>query len=177
MPFIERCPAIMKMKLKSWEINPRKPGIHIDTVGVKWPDILGNGAGHPHEFHSTKVLSTFQKNNISLATVTEIPIAVIRSKRLKNIPPPEYYVLEAPFGIECDTSGSDFDVNGKPIKSTGEYELVLKLSTWNGSDLMARPTVSNVKQPWYNLICTERIKELAKKDGWTNVRFDPVKCL
>jgi hypothetical protein len=181
MSFFENMhPMLQEMKLKSWKIDPCKPGIHIDRIGVKWPDILGNGAGHPHFFCSENVLNTFEKNNVPLAGATEMPITVIHSKRLKDVSPPKYYVIEAPFGIELDyaASGVAVDAQGKPVTHIGQkVKWKLKLSTWSGADLVAQPNRFNEKRPSYMLYCTERIKELAKKDDWKNVKFEPLECV
>jgi hypothetical protein len=31
-----------------------------------------------------------------------------------------------------------------------------------------------IEGPYTDLFCTDRVKELAEREGWTNVRFDPI---
>lgn len=100
-------------------------------------------------------------------------IASIKSKRLKSIPHPIYYVIEAERGIDVDfpASGIPLDENGKPMPHLRPKDrtgmATVRLDSWNGKHLVSR---RNSGWPMY-FICSEKIKDLAEKKGWTNVKF------
>ena len=171
MPFLS---AKEKESLEAlWRIDPRSavPGLHIDEKGSKWGDFLA----YPiHTATSARVCHALEESKAKVLHKTAMPIGVIRSKKLKNIPPPNYFVLQFAGGVEVDwqAMGIEIDSTGEPIINISNPQTrIAKLNTWNGSDVFA----------WINwdatprtMLCTEKIVELAEKEKWTNVHFDPV---
>jgi hypothetical protein len=173
MPFL--LPGDFERIKPVWEAHSRKPGLYVEG-GSKWPDLLGYGGGYPPFFVSERVLESLNAAHIEIARATEMPIADIqsRSKKLKG-QPIRYFALEAPYGIETDYEASGVPVNasGRPITPLPKSVVwTLKVSSWSGADLVSAPNMW--KRPTCSLICTEKVVELAKHDGWTNCFFKPM---
>ena len=101
MPFFDGfSDELIKVKFQSWNLNKDIPGISIDRGGREWSDILGCGGGPPGEFFSEQVVKDLREAGIPFLRCTEMPIGEIHSKRLREISPPRYFVLEAAPGIE-----------------------------------------------------------------------------
>jgi hypothetical protein len=181
MPFLH--PKFMERRLAYWKVNPEPPGLSIDPGGRKWPDFLGNGHSPPMFFVSERVVSDFQNIDVPIARVTEMPIAEINAKALKSKPAPKYFVIETIPGIEVDWEATGFklDASGNPILNPppnpwpSPYRYRLK--SWNGTDLFAYRHFGPADGPYIDMFCTERVKELAEKEGWTNVRFKPLELV
>lgn len=155
MPFIDSlAESERKMMEGFWKVNPRPPGMQIDPGGRIWSEFIGMSIGIPRFFVSQKVLDDLSDEGIKPWRITEMPIATIRAKILLRTPPPKYCVLEAAPGIS---------VWGKNIPQT------FKFDSWNGSDLFSIQEGSPL-----HLFCTERVKHLAEKKGWTNAKFDEI---
>ena len=180
-PFADQIPFLhpieIESKLAFWKVNPMAPGIHIDeTPAWAWPDFLGSGGAPPNFFVSRKVLESLLSEGIRYARATPIPVAVVNARRLKDVPPPEYFVLEAEQGIRFNfqAMGVPHDRHGKALVPASQWPKarIFDAASWNGLDLFAYPEVL-FKGPNKILHCTERVVELAKRDGWTNIRFLP----
>lgn len=163
---------------KFWELNPMPPGMEVGTGASKWPDFMGCGDSPPMYFVSERVLYALRSQGIEPLSATPMPIGINKSKKLREIPPPNYFVLRGVPGAEWDfaASGVPVDTQGKailnPYPKNWPPPIQLKLSTWTGVKLFA---LSNFQEGQYtNLFCTEDIVNLAEKEKWTNVRFDPV---
>ncbi len=175
MPFLSSIE--LEREIEYWKVNPNPPGMIISETGSKWPDFLPHSGSCPRYFISERIIESLTQEGIAFARQTEMPIAKIRSKRLRDKPAPKYFVLEADSGMEVDyvASGRTFDTEGKVIDPNPLKAPPLKFNraSWNGADLFSIAFNSN-RRPSCSLICTDRVVELAKRDGWTNVRFDPV---
>lgn len=173
-------PPFLASKLRFWEVNPKPPGIHIDSGGRHWPDILGCGSSPPLFFVSDRVVNSLRAINATMGRVTEMPMAEIKAKALKSKPAPKYYVIETIPCIEVDlvATGFKLDVHGKAIVNPppkpwpSPYRY--RLDTWNGADLFAYRNFGPTEGPYTEMFCTERVKELAEKERWTNVLFEPL---
>lgn len=182
MPFLTD--EYIERQRQFWEVNKSRPlGMLVDdgnpwAKAKKWPDFLGHGGGIPSFFVSEKVVETLNREAISYFRLTEIPVGEIDSKGLKEQEPPKYYVLEVEPGLHLNYEASmvPLDEQGAP-----QFQLrpshfgvwnIGRLETWNGSDLFAWEGFP--AKILSNLLCTERIIEIAKKYKWTNVKFDPV---
>lgn len=174
MPFLDEMPLILERKERFWEVNPRPPGLIVDPGASVWPDFLGCGGGPPYFFISDTVIDDMAANGIPVWRKTEMPIATIRSKRLREKKPPRYFVVEVEPGISIDYEASGVEVgsDGKPIY-TRDQRLNLPPhridpATWTGADLFSCFNFMNRQY----LICTEKVKRLAEKEGWLNVHFE-----
>ncbi|QIF05567.1 hypothetical protein [Roseimicrobium sp. ORNL1] len=126
---------------------------------------------------SERVVASLRSIGAPIGRITEMPMAEINAKALKNQPPPKYFVIETIPGIEVDLAATGFklDAHGKailnplprPWPSTYRY----RPESWNGTDLFDVHTISSADVPHTGLYCTERVKELAAKEGWTNTDF------
>lgn len=178
-PFLSGMPDdFRRSKLDSWKINNDPPGLQIDAGGTTWSHFIGCGGGPPLCFVSEDVIADLKEAGIGILRTTEMPIASIKAKRLQKIPAPKYYILEALPGIAraWDAMGVPVDEEGHPIPETMPFprpELLLRLSSWNGLDLMS---FSDGPQTTA-LICTDRVKDLAESKKWTNVKFMPIKSV
>ena len=179
MPFIT--PQYIANQLEFWKINGcPPPGIVVSNgrgKATKWPDILGNGGGLPGMFLSQKVVDSLDREGIPIFRLTEMPIAEIDGTGLKNIDPPKYYVLEVDPGIQLNYVASQIplDEHGNPQHRLrpshfGVWDIG-RLETWNGADLFSMEGFPSLIRS--RLLCTDRIVELAKRDKWTNVGFEP----
>ena len=172
-------PSQLERNREYWKINNETPGLHIDPGGEGWPDFLGCGFMPPSFFVSEKVISSLQHESITFARATAIPIGDVASKALKLSSSPKYFVLEASQGMEIDylKSGIPTDSLGKPIlsplpKPWPPAMWWFKLASWTGADLFGWPSLD--QRTSTRLLCTERIVELAERDGWTNVKFNSI---
>jgi hypothetical protein len=173
MPFLN--PVEMERKIAFWKVNPRPPGLIIhDTPASLWPDFLGNGGSPPIYFVSRKVLESLDRVGIPYARATPIPVAEIRAKKLRGVPPPDYYVLEAERGIQFhfERMGVPHDGKGKSLAPPSKWprEEIFAESSWNGQHLFGYPATAYMG-PTTLLHCTECLVDLAKAQNWTNVEF------
>lgn len=164
-----------------WKVNPQKPGLHIDPGRKRnWPDFLSNGNSPPLFFVSDNVVDSLTSNGLKPARLTEMPIAEIRGRGRKKIPPPKYYALEVNPGIEIayEASGYEVDSAGKmvfpAINRPADAKTYYSLESWDGSDLFSYALHESFPPPHLTLFCTERVLQLAEADKWTNVRFTEV---
>lgn len=173
-------PTFLARKRAFLSINPLPPGLHIDKGGRRWPDFIGCGHSPPSFFISERVVLSLQNIGASFGRVTEMPIAEINAKALKSIPAPRYFVLETFPGIEVDLAATGFklDASGEAIVDPppepwpSRYQY--RLDSWNGANLFAYRHLGPTEGPYLELLCTERIKELSEREGWTNLRFVPI---
>jgi len=179
MPFLK---SVFQEDMNAyWKVNPQKPGLHIDPGRKKtWPDFLSNGNSPPMFFVSDRVVNSLKMNDIDPARLTEMPVAEIRGRGHKKIPPPKYFAMEVNSGIEVayEESGFKVDSEGKMIFPATDRprgsKLIFKLDTWDGSDLFSYTLHESSPPPHDILLCTERIVQLANTEGWTNVKFTEV---
>jgi len=174
-------PKLLELNNKSWEIDPMKPGMEI-APGRKraWPDFIHNGSGYPGFFVSDKVIWTLKSVEIEFYRLTEMPIGAIQGKWHQTNPPPKYYVAEIEFGgimQDYKLSGYDeLDLHGGPtrdarLRRPAFTNDVYILNTWNGKDIFSYTPSGAVVDASTSLFCTEKVKFLAERNGWTNVKF------
>lgn len=175
MPFLSLAEASNSARF--WEVNPMPPGLRIDPGGRKWPDFLGHGGGKPSFFVSERVIESLNAIKAPLGRLTHMPIAVINAKALRNKPTPKYFVVETIPGIEVDlvATGFQVDAQGKailiPRPNPWPRPYRYRMDSWNGSDIFAPRDIGPTDGPYTEMFCTVRVKELAEREGWTNVRF------
>lgn len=171
-------PAHSKSFSAFWKINPKQPGLSIEPNAKNWPDFLGNGNSPPMFFVAGRVVESLRSIGAISGRVTEMPIAEINAKALRRKPAPKYYVVETKVGIELDliASGFEIDADGHaivdPLPQPWPPLLRHRLDSWNGVDLFACRDFDPTDGPYIEMLCTERVKELAEREGWTNVRFE-----
>ena len=181
MPFLH--PTELKMSNAFWHMNPMPPGVTIDRGARAWPDLLGHGGGSPSFFASERVLNDLRSIDAPIARVTEMPIAEINARALKSKPAPRYFVIETIPGIEVDLIATGFRVDAAgraildPPPKPSPWPYRYRASSWNGTDLFAYRHFGPTNGPYTDLFCTERVKELAEREGWTNVRFKPLPAI
>jgi hypothetical protein len=181
MPFFNDLPEVSRTSLRAfWELTKQAPGLEIEREGRQWPHLIGNSNPPPSFFASEMLVADLVAAGIDYLRVTEMPIAIVKSKVLREITPPRYYVLEAAPGILRDwhAMGVPTDLEGNPImkplpKPWPPLKTVCKLSSWSGEDLFRYEGSPRTA----TLLCTQRVKELAEKKGWANVRFDSVEVV
>jgi hypothetical protein len=148
------------------------PGINIDNVGRLWPDWLGAGGGVPSYYVSQRVIDSLRRAGISYRRAIEMPIGHIASKKLRQIPPPVYYVLEAPAAMTINLvkrKVPGIDCFGRPIgRMIEESHYVAKADDWPGTELVSIKRLPPKEQDYIFLFATQRIVDLAAEDGWTN---------
>jgi hypothetical protein len=180
MPFFDTFPpATQELKRRSWEVSSLQPGLYIDPGGKVWSDILGCGGGPPSFFVSERIVSDLSAEGIEFLRATEMPIAENGSKVLKNIPAPIYYVLEAEPGINFISEPKNI-INvemgmpklGNRVRRPSKQ--IYLSSTWNGKDLFGQ---RNVYDSTTSLFCTDKVKNIAKRNGWTNIEFKAVEVI
>lgn len=169
-------PAFLASKQAFWNINRQLPGVRIETGGTTWPDILGCGNSPPPFFVSERMIESLIAFGARFGRISEMPIAEIKAKALISKTTPRYFVLETLTGIEVDFAASNI-----PTNSLGEPILVplpkpwpalinVRGSSWNGADVFAYSNFG--ESPHLEFLCTERVQQLAQREGWTNLRFD-----
>ncbi|MGC4013485.1 MAG: hypothetical protein QM755_03045 [Luteolibacter sp.] len=173
MPFLDSfSEEIRESKWAFWKLNETHPGFNIDPGGREWPDLLGCGGGPPMHFFSERMLRDLQEEGIPFFRCTELPMGRNSSKRLQQIPPPNYFVLEAepsmtirsvPVPIEPQVAAR----NETPPRWLLPYRTFGDIGTWNGTDLFSPSHGKSL----VSLFCTERVRELAGRRGWINVAF------
>lgn len=169
--FLSLPSAFREGKRSYWLQHHIKPGIFIAGAGSKWPDFLACGDPPFGFFISQRVIDSLASHGIPLARATHVPIGEIESDRLKDIPTPAYYAVEAHPGIAIDYAASGFatDSSGHPDLPRGQDVIVqLDPDAWSGDDLFR---CSNWPRGGKELLSTERVKRIAESEGWTNVEF------
>ena len=158
---------------KFWHVNPYKPGIETGDSGTKWGDFMMCAFMPPYTFINDRVLETLRRERGCVLTATEFPIAEVKSKKLRDIPPPRYFAVQWEAGIEPDWRAMEVphDDQGRPITTRPVGTLIAKSSTWNGADIFSW---ANWDETHLKMLCTEKIVDLAEKEKWTNCEFKPV---
>lgn len=151
-----------------------------------WPDFIHNGSGYPGFFVSERVIWTLKTVGIEFYRLTEMPIGAIQGKWHQTNPPPKYYVAEIEFGgimQDFKMSGHDeLDADGVPtrgarLRRPAFIKDVYILNTWNGKDLFSYTPPKAVVGASTSLFCTEKVKDLAERKGWTNVNFQELEVV
>jgi hypothetical protein len=179
MPFFEYFSEDWKRtKSASWNQNNDEPGINIDRGGQEWSDILGCGGGPPSEFFSERVIEDLRNEGIPFLRCTEMPLGKVNSNRLREIPPPKYFVLEAEPGMRIRSVSVPIEEqiaarSERPPRWISPCRTIGTLSSWDGADLFSPAHGYSLTA----LFCTERVKELAERKGWTNIEFKPLKVV
>lgn len=176
MPFFESFSDELKQRKSSfWRLNKSRPGITVDRGGSKWSDILGCGGGPPGEFFSERVIMDLKVAGIPFYRCTRMPITQIRSNRLREVLPPNYFVIEAAPGMKIRSESVPMEEqiaarNERPPSWISPFRMFAALDTWNGADLFSPSHGKSL----FALFCSERVKELAECQGWTNIDFVPL---
>lgn len=170
MPFLHG--KLRELSEEFWRLHPRKPGIYTGESGSKWGDLMMCAFAPPSTFISGRVFESLSGMRGRVLTATEFPIAEVKSKKLRGIPPPRYFAIQWEAGIEPDWRAMEVphDDQGRPIIQPPIEHLIAKISTWNGADIFSW-------HGWGNnlpMLCTEKIVALAEKEEWTNCEFKPV---
>jgi len=181
MKFIEEWhESDLKRTLEFWKINPGEPGMQIEESASCWPDVMSCTFSPPSCFFSRKVLESLDSNGIAVKRTCPIPVGRVKLGKIKTVPPPDYFVIEAQPGIQIDyaASGYTIDANGYPdekvLRPTPRPVLQHAPETWSGVDLFCSSNYFG-RPRYLQLLCTERVREIAAKDGWTNVFFQRIR--
>lgn len=169
-----------RSRVDFWKINPGEPGIEIDECASCWPDVMSCTFAPPSCFYSRKVLESLKSHGISVKRATLIPIGKIVKGKIKAVPPPDYFIIEALPGIQIDYAASGYNVDDcgypdeKIPRPTPRPILQHDPETWTGLDLFCSSNYFG-RPRFLQLLCNERVREIAAKDGWTNVAFQRVR--
>lgn len=180
MPFFEMfSPKSQELKRRSWEVSSLEPGLYIDPGGTVWSDVLGCCGSPLSYFVSERILNDLTAEGIEFLRATEMPIAENGSKALKNVPAPKYYVLEADPGINYISEPKNVRNAGMGMPKLGDRvrrpsKQIYLSSTWNGKDLFGCCSVYNSTT---SLFCTDKVKNIAERNGWTNIEFKAVEVI
>ncbi|MDB5357074.1 MAG: hypothetical protein JWN24_3527 [Phycisphaerales bacterium] len=142
-------------------------------TGTQWPDVIGTGLGHSPMF-SQRVVSTLREQKVRGFEEQPVEIYRINDARLRALPAPRYYYFKLVGKIEIDV-----EAIGAPqerlcpgcrrMQPGVNVRRFLPLpDTWDGSDIF---TMSNAPGL---VCCTERVLLLARRERWTNCRFEPI---
>ncbi len=179
IPFLKDAPDVLKKgRVEFWNVSREAPGICFDPWGKKWPDLLGCGLGTPFFFVSEKVIYDLQDSGVRYLRVTEMPLSPPLPKKLRDVPPPRYYVLEGIPGLEVawramkipSDGANKIDFSKGYPKPWPPVEWKVSLSSWSGLDIAS---YHNWQLPM-TLVCTDKIREIAKARNWTNIAFRPL---
>jgi hypothetical protein len=181
MSFFDEFPEQVKEReMAFWAVNPAPPGLCIDDSGSRWPDLMYCGGTPPSFVFSRKVIDSIAAHGIPVKRITPIPVGSIASEKLKTVPRPDYFVIEALPGISLDYAASRVavDADGNPDFSAprGNPPPILQYdpATWTGADLFCQAN-GPYGPHCLDILCTERVKEIAQRDGWTHVSFNRVR--
>lgn len=170
LPFLSEDQIERRSKMWDWRNRPH--GIVTGDAGTKWGDFMMCGFAPPRTFITQRVMESLRRMRGNVLTATEFPIAEVKSKKLRDIPPPRYFAVQWEAGIEPDWRAMEVphDDQGRPISTRPVGTLIAKSSTWNGADIFSW-------HGWGNnlpMLCTEKIVELAEEEKWTNCEFKTV---
>lgn len=174
---------ILESMRRFWEICPSPSGISVDPGARHWPDVLGCGNSPPSLFVSDKIVNSLRAIGAPMGRVTNMPVAEIHSRALRKKPQPEYFVVETFPGIEVDWAATGFecDAQGNPIPglSPRPYPrpFLYRLDSWNGTDLFSFHPRGPNPGPSTIMFCSEKVKDVAETEGWTNVKFQPLELV
>ncbi len=181
MGFEQEFPEYLRERRKLASVlDPGLPGLHVGETGSRWPDLMSCGNPPPSFVFSRKIVMSLESRDIALRRITPIPIGSIENSKLRNVPAPEYFVIEALPGIQVDYAASGYvvDVDGNPnlnaVRSDSTCILQYDPLTWSGADLFCQSNGHGAPR-YLDLLCTERIVEIAKEDGWEDAAFQRVR--
>ncbi|QDU39221.1 hypothetical protein Mal4_35580 [Maioricimonas rarisocia] len=153
-----------------------RPSGSFDVVlegGTAFPDFLCCGA-FPFLIVSGRVVSVWKEAGVGRFATSPVGIVEIRDSVLRSESAPEYFRIEIAGECAVDLAASGISVAGV-CKRCGALDRVppaarvLRIfdGSWDGSDLFR-----DVRHfPGVNF-CTERIVELVRSSGFTNVAFE-----
>ena len=179
--FLDKNSSLAQGLYDYWKLDSvksRPPGFCIYQGALKWPDILFSVFYVPGNIVSQKVIDTFDKVGCKYEILCKAPIGEILSKRLKKIPPPDYFIVKIFPGIHIawDTLGYAVDNDGYLIvdprpKPLPPSELPLYSDSWNSEPLFS---YSNYRPNNKTMFCSEGLRMMAIADGWESVAFREV---
>jgi hypothetical protein len=179
--YMDRLPPILSESEKKF-LNARrglKSGLYLDC-GHLWSDVIRYSGMVPECFYSERIVKTLEEEKIPLFNVIHAPVAQIenRGKKLREIPAPNYYLIEAHPGILRDWEEMGYVLNpdGTPNRNfppNPRRPECYKASSWRNIDIFCpdAPLCSTA------IYCTDRIVDLAIKHQWTNIAFEPVRVV
>ncbi|MDB5357076.1 MAG: hypothetical protein JWN24_3529 [Phycisphaerales bacterium] len=142
-------------------------------TGTQWPDVIGTGLG-PSPMFSQRVVSTLHEQKVRGFEEQPVEIYRINDARLRALPPPRYYYFKLIGKIEVDVEAvgaprEKLCPGCRRMQPGVNIRRFLPLpDTWDGSDIFA---MSNAPG---SVCCTERVLLLARREQWTNCRFEPI---
>lgn len=144
--------------------------------GAAWTDAIGNPNWSLILF-SERVLSGLTDIGASGISPLEVRIREVRSETLRALSAPSYYYFNVAGRIDVDLEASGLGgVERCPVcfrvlagRHPQARRFVPRHETWDGADVFS---IRN--SPNSMLFCTRRVLELARRDRWTNFRFEPM---
>lgn len=178
----------------AWRIHPRSAMIYhecpqcgageeypsgafdVDVEGgTKYPDILGCGA-YPFLILTDAVVTAWRQADIDCFQSYPVGIADIKSKKLRDVPPPRYWRIEIEGTCRIDLRASGVEVVKfcpechylvtRPTMASG-FQIVK--GSWNGCPVFRDAEL----YPRVNF-CTQKVLEVARQNRFTNFRFEPM---
>jgi hypothetical protein len=122
-----------------------------------------------------------KEEGVEILDATEFPIErIAKGCKAQLSYAPRYFVIEAPPEIVPDwiRMKVPIDSEGRPIlqpepKPWPPSPFIYRKDTWTGRDLVSENRGTIVKNTT-KLFASERIRQLAKKEKWTNVTFEGI---
>ncbi len=163
----KKCGSVAKYPIGDFDV--------IVEGGVKYPDVLGCGA-YPFLIVSEVVVNDWFDAGITCFTKYNVGVAEVKSKKLVDVPKPNYYSIEIEGRCKIDLDASGLKIKRKcgvcgnmttKLLTSDGFKMVP--NSWDGSDLFRDidlyPRVS---------LCTEKVMKLAGENQRTNFRFEPM---
>ena len=142
-------------------------------LGVKFPDILMCGAW-AFLIVSQKVINDWKNNDVTGFEYYRVGINKIKSKKLRDKTPPQYYHVVITGRCELDMEEMGVTIKERCPKCSKLFfnkdpweidRLVIKESSWSGDDLFISELFPGVN------LCTDKVIITACKNKHTNFRF------
>jgi hypothetical protein len=152
----------------SLEIEPQK--------GTFWPDALGQGGSPVGLYISDRAKAAWDRFGIKYGSYCEVDIYGKFPKKLINADRPKYYYIIPNLGATLDWKRSGFEHQGICPNCGREslggvnvgHPLYFIENSWRGDDVFSADRSTALR------FCTQKVVDLAEKEGLTNFRFTEI---
>jgi len=150
---------------------PRFPLSAAVEGGWRYPDVLGSGE-YPLLIVSEAMVEDWVQDGIT--GYNAYPLTIVRAScaAIRRQTPPQYFHIEVTGRCQLDTEAMGLSVvyncpkcgyvEKEPAFNT---PFIIRRDSWDGTDLFVSDLSKGVT------FCTDRVRALAEKRKWTNVRF------
>ncbi|MEI6177740.1 MAG: hypothetical protein WCS43_12685 [Verrucomicrobiota bacterium] len=161
------------------------PLVDIESIGSKWPDIMGHGNHGHHFIFSERAMEVMDREHVTGYSARSVKIGKIGSKKLREKKPLQYYCIEVTGGIDIlkkyyDETPDGYNYVGEVTDGEDNTYYRVECSrtarfypiedSWDGGDWFLMRNHGHFRH--YG--CSRKLVELAYREKWTNCAVAPM---